>query len=865
MKRIYFLSILWAILCQACCAQGNKALKGEIRIISDKGHALVTGASGFNVRIADKVWNYTHPDFQEAVRQLRPGWLRYFSGTMGDAFSAATGLYNIDYIYMMDHQKQYFTGHRFTQVKGPHRISDLYQVLGEVRGKLVITVNGFTETPEMTAALARFVKHNQMEVEVWQFCNEPYFYVPGRNRYWWNDGYDYAVKMKPHADEIRKVFPGAKLALNFTWDGIWGFMKEIHRYQEEKGAYWNVFSKHSYAPHVGGVESFDQACRRVNTKVIEATSPKAMQDIEDYTRQDIPMLITEFGVWNRPVTGIIAAIYNAEYILRQLQHKNTFLIGAHEISNKFYPKENKNQVILDAFKQGKKINTNNIRTGVKPSDEGKALQLLHEALNYTDFTYETLVTNTAEVPGLKDNREPAVYARAFRGTNGRDYLAITNRSGEYHDYELFIDGKPLNAAYRKSYIWSKEAKNRDVKRTNEMIKKREPLKIFPHSVTLIDWKNQRPVTPVATRIYDSKVTARGVSLKWWPGEHLTGYRLIYGKSPDKLEKSVVLPATATAHELTGLAGKRTYYFQIMACNQFGESAPSNQVKLTTDLPERPQIFKVSRRDTTVTVFWQSVENASGYEVHLRSIDGSVNKVEDAKSVFGYRLTGLTFDQPYEVSVIAYNGLGKGKPSEAKTVTCYKHIPLPARNISARENAAGDIVLQWTRQDTIPLPVYFKILRGNAPHDFEVLATGITGNSYIDTTSRDGKNFYTVIAYSDAGEADFYPNIATVIHRDEAAFVSVEKVEKKEDKFLIYVVAENVKRHKNLKAGVTYADISYLNVEESKVTAEMVGANRFKVEIPYVMLKENRSYALKAFVEMKNKMVYSLPPYIKIKK
>ena len=154
------------MLCQWSVAQEGERVRGEIRINSTNGHALIPGSSGFNVRIADKVWNYTHPDFKEAVRQVQPGWLRYFSGTMGDAFSAATGLYNLDYIYMMDHQGQYFKGHQFTAVKGPHRITDLYEVLGEVRGKLVITINGFTETPEMTAALARFVKHNNIEVEV---------------------------------------------------------------------------------------------------------------------------------------------------------------------------------------------------------------------------------------------------------------------------------------------------------------------------------------------------------------------------------------------------------------------------------------------------------------------------------------------------------------------------------------------------------------------------------------------------------------------------------------------------------------------------------------------------------------------------
>ena len=282
----------------------------DVYINTEKGHALELGSSGFNVRIADKLWSYTHPDFREAVHELKPGWLRFFSGTMGDAFNAATGQYDVDYIKVMDKQRQYDIGYVFTEVKGPHRIIDLYELLGEVGGKLVVTINAFTETPEITAELARFCKNNNIKVEAWQFCNEPYFYVPHRYRYFWNDGYDYAVKMKPHAEEILKVFPDAKLALNCTWDGIWGFMKEIYQYQEEQGPYWNVFSKHSYAPHVGGYEPFEKAMKRANTKVIEDTSADAMHEIEDYSWEGAPLLITELGVGNRHLNGMYSAIYN---------------------------------------------------------------------------------------------------------------------------------------------------------------------------------------------------------------------------------------------------------------------------------------------------------------------------------------------------------------------------------------------------------------------------------------------------------------------------------------------------------------------------------------------------------------------------
>ena len=297
-KKVKIIQLVLAV-CLLQTASIYAQTPGFINIDTTTGHAIKNGASGFNVRIADKVWSYTHPDFVASVKELKPGWLRYFSGTMCDAFSSATGQYDLDYIAMFDHQKPYLKGYRFTEIKGPHRVIDLYHLLSEINGKLVITVNAFSETPEMVKELARFCENNNIKVETWQFCNEPYFYVPNRNRYWWNDGYDYAAKMKPYAEAIQEVLPDAKLALNYTWDGVWTFMKEISTFQKTNGAYWNTFSKHSYAPHTGKNETLEQAYKRANTKLLEATSSSAMSEIEDYTWKDVPMIITEFGVWNR--------------------------------------------------------------------------------------------------------------------------------------------------------------------------------------------------------------------------------------------------------------------------------------------------------------------------------------------------------------------------------------------------------------------------------------------------------------------------------------------------------------------------------------------------------------------------------------
>ncbi|GAF02178.1 fibronectin type III domain-containing protein [Saccharicrinis fermentans] len=850
--------IVFALLLGVSSLYGQRN-KLKITIDTTNGHSLQEGCSGFNVRIADKVWSYSHPDFRKAVHGLKPGWLRYFSGTMGDAFNSATGLYDKDYIMMFDHPKPFFTGYEFTQVKGPHRLIDLYELLGEVGGKLIITVNGFTETPEVVKELARFCKNNHIQVEAWQFCNEPYFYVPHRDRYWWNDGYDYATKMKPYAEAIQEVFPDAKLALNCTWDGIWGFMKEIHKYQEENGAYWNVFSKHSYAPHVGGKEAFSKGLKRVNTKVIEATSPKAMKQIEDYTWKGAPLMITEFGVWNAPLNGIVSAVYNAEYTLRQLQHPNAFYIGSHEISNKYRPAKNFNKVIKDAYANGEKINTAELLTGIKKDDEGKAIEMIHEATNNSVYTWNTSIENNVQVLGLNQKKVDGMYARAFKGINGYDYLLVTNRSDQYLPTEVWMDHQVLKGKVMTKYMFSELAENKNIPTYQQTLKGND-LIIRPYSVTLFKWKSNEKYAPSAPRIYKTKVVDDGIELTWWKRDIAKGYKIIYGTDVNNLNKEIVLNgADKVSAKVSGLVKGQQYYLAVKAFNREGESALSPLVHLRYALPEQPMIFKTAKRDTTITVMWKSVENATGYTVAVN--DGKNIVQYDAKNVFGYRIEGLQYDVPYHITVAAYNGLGSGKNSLAETVSCKKNLPYPPRNISAKETADGHVYLEWVAQDTIHPHVKYRLYRGKKLHQFEVLAEDIDMNNYLDRTAKHEDNYYyTVKSYNEDGECNFYPNIATVIKRDHQILIEVKDIVEGEDVFSVTVQFKNIKRDGNVRYGVSVSDISYLNVEEDLYESSDLQDGMFTVHIPKDKFKKGRTYAFKGFVNTNGKSIFSLPPH-----
>ncbi|WP_299668301.1 fibronectin type III domain-containing protein [uncultured Polaribacter sp.] len=826
-----------------------------ININTKQGHPIKKRASGFNVRIADKEWSYTHPDFIKVVKELKPGWLRYFSGTMGDAFSSATGQYNLDYIAMFDHPKQYLKGRRFIEVKAPHRIIDLYQLLRTVNGKLIVTVNAFSESPEMILELARFCKNNNIKVEVWQFCNEPYFYIPNRNRYWWNDGYDYAAKMQPYAAAIQQIFPEAKLTLNYTWDGVWTFMKEIHKFQKENGAYWNVFSKHSYAPHTGKKETLTQAYKRANTKLLEATSKNAMEQIEAYTWKEVPMIITEFGVWNRPLNGIYSSIYNIEYVMRQLEHTNTQYVGAHEVSSKYYPLNNKKEIIENAYKNNVTVNTDTLLTGIQRDLEGKAYTIYHEATNNSEFLYKTEISDIVKVDGLKNKKENGMFAQTYKGNNGYNYLVVTNRSDQTKKFKINVNGKSLKEDMQTTFISGNSLKVKDTEIQNTTFKK-GILTIEPFSVSVSKWKNDMYKLEQPT-IYKANIEKDGVSLKWGEIQNATSYKIMYGTDSLNLAASAIVNNTNSC-SIKNLSKNKKYFFKLVAQNEMQTSDPSKCVTVSYQLPQQPKIFKVSRRDNTVTLFWQSVPNATSYLINYLD-ENNKNISIDTDNVFGYTIKNLKESRTYEFTVTAYNGLSKGIASEKENIFVTSRVPLSPRNVSAIKKNSKTIEVKWIPQDKVLKNTCYNVYRGTKLHEFSKIASCVTDTIYMDKSiNANTQYYYTVKAKTEAGESNFHPNIATAFSLEKRNKIRIQSVEKQKEGYVVKVALNQVKIKPKDVFGIIINNVSYLNVEDIKILGEYdKDRNKsFQVLIPLEKLKEKSNYAIKAFLSKNGKQIES---------
>lgn len=555
---------------------------------------------------------------------------------------------------------------------------------------------------------------------------------------------------------------------------------------------------------------------------------------------------TEFGVWNQPLIGIYESIYNIEYTMRQLEHTNTQLVGGHEVSSKYTPLKNKNNIIENAFENNIEIDTDTIFTGIRRKLEGKAYKIYHEATNNSDYLYKTTITNNVRVPGLKNTTANGMFAQTYKGINGYNYLVISNRSGEANQYQIAVNGKPLQNDVMTSYI-SGASLTIDDANIEYTTYKNGIISIKPYSLSVCKWKTYNYKLSQPT-IYKATVEKDGVLLKWGTISNATGYKIYYGTDNSNLNKTTEVVGSSS-FLVKDLSPNVNYFFRIEALNHLMQSDMSETVSSAYKLPEQPEIFKVSRREDTVTLFWESVPNATGYVINYLDENGKEVEIKTA-NVFGYRLKGLRNNTTYSFKVTACNGLGKGVASVEENVLVSSRVPFSPRNVSAIKKTPNSIEVKWVEQNNVLPNTCYNVYRSDKLLKFEKIASCVKDTVYVDTSvDVNTQYYYTVKAVTEVGESNFYPNIATTFALENKSKINIQYVQKQKDGYLVRVNLNKMTLKPKDAFGIVINNVSYLNVEDLKIlgTPDKERENAFDVFIPNSKIKENSKYAIKAFV------------------
>lgn len=737
----------------------------QIAIDTKSGHSLNDGLGGYNMRIADCPWNYNNPVFREALSKANIGFLRYFSGTTGDYFDMNTGMFEPQWFEQTESTTSSAGWDgvpallKWQEGKGPSRLFDLYDLLGENQAKLVITWNGFVDSPENARNLAKFCKDNNIMVECWQFCNEPNFYTVDK-RHFFNNGGDYAWKMKEIAEAIKSVDPDANLALSYGWDGWGGFSNSIKSYQDSEGLYWNKTSVHSYAIHATG-NDVESAVKIANARVIERTNNSYFQGIVANSWEDAQLLVTEFGVWNDYLKdNAYSMLYVTEYIARMSIHPQAWHIGKHHINNIAQPQTNHKDIIWDAWENSYLINADTLPNNYSVSTEAAGLIAAYAAINNSSYVYSTTTTGGEQV-AASTGTVPAIFASSYKGDTDKDYLLIINKSEYYHDMELTLDNTEFT---NNVNIYSISAQSGEDKllifdttaTTGDLVT------VKPFSVTLVEWAKEITNAPAAPRIYQVQHGNQQVTLKWWKRDGATSYTVKYGTSSGNFTEDVTVDSNSTI--ISGLSTDQSYYFVVTASNAIGESNTSNQVETKIAAPAKPTINFITADDGRITLHWESVPYANGYKVKYGTSTGNYASTVDAKNVSGYVIRWIENDVPLFITISAYNGSGESANADEVVATPKADIPWAPVLLNGTEETSGAITLNWTAS-IFNHNATFNLYYCESPWDtatYTLVSSEISTTTFTDITPRkDGKHFYRVSAKNASGESYFLSNIATV--------------------------------------------------------------------------------------------------------
>jgi uncharacterized protein (TIGR03437 family) len=424
-------------------------VSATVDIDSQQTAALNRNFSGFNDEVTFPVEYYDYR-FNNMAAQLSPGWVRYPSGLFSQAFDWQTGrmvpawvgqFAATDVATLLTESIGWVNG------KGGGSFVDGANRANFLGAKLIVSVNGYTDTPQSAGYMAAFAKANGIPVAVWELSNEPYLY-----KQFFASGADYVAQMKPYRDAIKAADPDAVVAIFFQdagdtdanppWD------QSIAAYADK---YWDAVTYHHYPPQSTG--AFSQWMADENAVLVSKTSTFVTGYLEPLNPPGMKFLISEFlpsndglGSGSSVTDGTLyGAIYAAEYMMRMSSVPSMLYVGMHALSGTrgVSATETHYNDCTAAYDSGTTIDTLGLNFGFFTTAQPLGLAVLNGFLKNATEVLATTVTGGATVLATGVGQIPALFAQAYASGNGQQSVTITNKSAVAQQVTIRMNGTPV--------------------------------------------------------------------------------------------------------------------------------------------------------------------------------------------------------------------------------------------------------------------------------------------------------------------------------------------------------------------------------------------------------------------------------------
>jgi len=187
-----------------------------------------------------------------------------------------------------------------------------------------------------------------------------------------------------------------------------------------------------------------------------------------------------------------------------------------------------------------------------------------------------------------------------------------------------------------------------------------------------------------------------IIVSWNPSDKATEYMLYYGRKDDISSAKAVSVGANTKGTIWNCYADETWYIWVKARGKGGLSAPSQRMKVTVGPKPPVQNDPVSNTDTSLTVSWSPVSNATGYRAACGTdpYDLSGWKWVDAGKATSLTIDGLEYGAHYYTLVQAYNASGRGPLSDnnrSVTIQCF-YYDMSKKLVTGAVHMPQDLVI-----------------------------------------------------------------------------------------------------------------------------------------------------------------------------
>ena len=482
-----------------------------VSLTSSNATALNQGFAGFTTELLGSGIEYGDTNLDRFAQMLSPGWLLFPAGTSGDAFNWSTGLTESNWVQAIgarqgpnNNASNLCSGtYNALLGKGGAMFTNFANMAVRLGGaRIIVCINGFTDTPESAGAFAAFALGNHLAVAAWELCNEPYLFQ-GTNNFFTN-GTDYAVKMLPFRNAIKAADSNAVVAVFFSdpnrpgtsWDN------DLKKYSPQ---YWDAVVYHHY-PLLPTNSSFADLMAMDNGILFSNTAAYITNTlIAKNTNSSVTFLLTEFnpaegngaGGQFPPTSTLYGGIYASEYLMRLSAVPRVSFAGSYQLvngcgvdtTNQFW------NAVTKAAAGGYVTNTAGLPFGYFLSAQGSGEAVAYWALNRSVSVYPTSVSTNGPTVPMDTNRSasmPALYAQAYQGGNGKRYVLLTNKGSNAVPVQIVQDGVALTNTFVETFLADPNpaATNSNPPFNNVQIQSAvtsNPVSVPGYSVTRLEW------------------------------------------------------------------------------------------------------------------------------------------------------------------------------------------------------------------------------------------------------------------------------------------------------------------------------------------------------------------------------------------